>query len=52
MEQKNENEFLKLKNYSCFLLDLGLNISFDQENDKVVEQSIIEQKFKIRLNIS
>ena len=46
MEQKNENEFLKLKNYSCFLLDLGLNISFDQENDKVVEQSIIEQKFK------
>ena len=46
MEQKNENEFLKLKNYSCFLLDLGLNISFDQDNDIGVEQSIIEQKFK------
>ena len=46
MEQKNENEFLKLKNYSSFLLDLGLNVSFSQENDIGVEQSKIEEKFK------
>ena len=32
MKQKNENEFLALKNYSNFLVDLGLNISFSQEN--------------------
>ena len=46
MEQKNENEFLKLKNYSSFLLDLGLNVSFSQENDIEIEQSKIEEKFK------
>ena len=46
MERKNENEFLKLKNYSIFLLDLGLNVSFSQEIDKGVEQSKIEKKFK------
>ena len=46
MEQKNENEFLKLKNYSSFLLDLGLNVSFPQENDIGVEQNKIEEKFK------
>jgi len=28
MKQKNENELLVLKNYSNFLVDLGLNISF------------------------
>ncbi len=46
MERKNENEFLKLKNYSSFLLDLGLNVSFLQENDIGVEQSKIEEKYK------
>ena len=46
MEQKNENEFLKLKNYSSFLLDLGLNVSFPQGNDIGVEQNRIEKKFK------
>ena len=46
MEQKNENEFLKLKNYSSFLFDLGLNVSFFQEKDIRVEQGIIEEKFK------
>ena len=46
MELKNENEFLKLKNYSNFLLDLGLNVSFSQENDVGAEQSKIEEKFK------
>ena len=46
MEQKNENEFLKLKNYSSFLLDLGLNVSFSQENDIGIEQNKIEEKFK------
>ena len=46
MERKNENEFLKLKNYSSFLLDLGLNVSFSQEIDIGVEQSKIEKKFK------
>ena len=46
MEQKNENEFLKLKNYSSFLFDLGLNISFFQEKDIKVEQNKIQEKFK------
>ena len=46
MEQKNENEFLKLKNYSSFLLDLGLNVSFSQENDIGIKQNKIEEKFK------
>ena len=38
MEQKNENELLMLKNYSNFLLDLGLNVSFSQLNDVKVDQ--------------
>ena len=46
MEQKNENKFLKLKNYSCFLLDLGLNVPLSPENDIGVEQSKIKEKFK------
>ncbi len=46
MEQKNENEFLKLKNYSSFLFDLGLNVSFFQEKDIEVGQGKIEKKFK------
>ena len=46
MEQKNENEFLKLKNYSSFLFDLGLNVSFSQKNNIGVEQSKIEKNFK------
>ena len=46
MELKNENEFLKLKNYSSFLLDLGLNVSFSQDNDIGAEQTKIEEKFK------
>ena len=49
MEQKNENEFLELKNYSNFLFDLGLNVSFSQLNDIndiKVEQEKIEVEFK------
>ena len=46
MERKNENEFLKLKNYSSFLLDLGLNVSFSQENYIELDQGKIEEKFK------
>ena len=46
MEQKNENEFLKLKNYSNFLVDLGLSISFSQENDLKIKQSKIEKNLK------
>ena len=46
MERKNENEFLKFKNYSSFLLDVGLNLSFSQKNDIGSEQSKIEEKFK------
>ena len=46
MERKNENEFLKLKNYSSFLLDLGLNVSVSQMNDIGVQQSKIKEKFK------
>ena len=44
MEQKNENELLMLKNYSDFLLDIGLNVSFSQLNDIKTEQSKIEKK--------
>ena len=46
MEQKNENDFLMLKNYSNFLLDLGLNLSFSQENDLKTKPSKIEKNFK------
>ena len=46
MEQNNQNEFLEIKNYSSFLFDLGLNVSFSQENDIEVEQGKIEEKFK------
>ena len=46
MEQKNENEFLKLKNYSSFLFDLGLNLTFFQERDIEVEQGKIKEKFE------
>ena len=46
MERKNQNEFLKLKNYSSFLFDLGLNVSFFQEKYIGVEQGKIEEKFK------
>ena len=46
MEQKNENEFLKLKNYSSFLFDLGLNVSFFEEKDIKVEQGKIKEKFR------
>ena len=37
---------MKLKNYSSFLLDLGLNVSFSEEIDIGLEQSKIEKKFK------
>ena len=46
MERKNENEFLKLKNYSSFLFDLGLDVSFFQEKDIKLEQGKIEEKLK------
>ena len=46
MERKNQNEFLKLKNYSSFLFDLGLDVSFFQEKDIKLEQGKIEEKLK------
>ena len=46
MEQKNENEFLVLKNYCNFLVDLGLNISFFQENESKEKHSKTEKNFK------
>ena len=46
MEQKNENEFLMLKNYSNFLVDLGLNISFSQEKDLKINKGKKEKNFK------
>ena len=49
MEQKNVNEFLMLKNYCNFLVDLGLNISFSYENDLKIKQSKI---YKNQKNIS
>ena len=46
MEQKNENELLLIKNYSNFLIDLGLNISFSLEYDLKNKQSKPEKNFK------
>ena len=46
MEQKNENAFLMLKNYSNFLVDLGLNISFSQENVLKMKQCKKEKSLK------
>ena len=46
MKQKNENEFLTIKNYSNFLLDLGLNISFSQEDDLKIKQFKKKKNFK------
>ena len=45
MEQKNENEYLMLKNFSNFLLDLGINVSFTELNDEKVKKEKIEEKF-------
>lgn len=39
MEPKNENEFLSLKNYSNFLIDLGLDISFSNDNHNKIKQN-------------
>ena len=46
MEQKNENEFLMVKNYTNFLVDLGLNISFSKKKYLKIKQSKIEENFK------
>ena len=46
MEKKNDNQFLMLKNYSNFLVDLGLNISFSQENDLIIKPNKIEKNLK------
>ena len=46
MEQKNENEFLMLKNYSNFLVDLGLSISFFQQDELEKKHSKVEKNFK------
>ena len=46
MEQKNENDFLILKNYTYFLLDLGLNLSFSKDNDLKIKPRTIEKNFK------
>ena len=45
MEEKNENEFLMLKNYSNFLLDLGLSVSF-QQDELEKKNSKVEKNFK------
>ena len=45
MEQKNVNEFLTLKNYSNFLVDLGLNIFFSQEKDLKIKLCKKEKNF-------
>ena len=46
MEEKNENEFLMLKNYSNFLLDLGLSVSFFQQDELEKKNSKVEKNFK------
>ena len=45
MEQKNENEFLMLKNYGNLLIELGLNISFAQEKNLKIKEGKIEKSF-------
>lgn len=49
MEQKNQ--FLMLKNYSNFLLDLGLNISFSLENKLNIKQFKLKKNFKSILDL-
>ena len=46
MEQKNENEPLLIKNYSNFLVDLGLNIFFSEEHNLKIQQEKIEKNLK------
>ena len=46
MEQKNENQFLMLKNYNNFLIDLGLNIFFSIEDNVNIKQNKLEQNPK------
>tara|TARA_B100001057_G_C22527700_1_gene824511 strand:+ start:74 stop:697 length:624 start_codon:yes stop_codon:yes gene_type:complete len=46
MEQKNENEFLMLKNYSNFLVELGLNVSFSVENNLKIKQEKNKKNLK------
>ena len=46
MEQKNEIEFLMLKNYSNFLVDLGLNFHFSQINNLKISLGKIDKKPK------
>ncbi len=48
MEQKNENKFLLLKNYSNFLVDLGLNISFSQKHDLEINTGKIDKLKSIK----
>ena len=43
MEQKNE--ILMLKNYTNFLIDLGLNISFSLESGLSIKQAKFKKKF-------
>ena len=43
MEQKNE--ILMLKNYTNFLIDLGLNISFSLESELSIKQAKFKKKF-------
>ena len=45
MEQKNENDYLIIKNYSNFLVDLGLNIFFSHEDDLITKQVKINENF-------
>ena len=46
MKQKNKNEILLLRNYCNFLLDLGLNLSFSQENPLTINQGKINRNIK------
>ena len=51
MEQKNENKFLLLKNYSNFLVDLGLNISFSQKHDLEINTGKIDIDSTFKLGV-
>ena len=51
MEQKNENEFLMLKNYCNFLIDLGLNVNFFQDKNINKKYSKIEKNLQSVKNL-
>ena len=51
MEHENEKQFLSLKNYCNFLIDLGINVSLPVENHTVSQFEKNENKFDTVVDI-